>query len=149
MKLKPSSRLPGLGITAANELLKVHVSYGPLVQKLLKKFNPGTRRSWGVKGLVHITGGGFMDNIPRVLPEGLGCHIDATAWACPEIFEWLQSEGGVTDTEMRRTFNCGIGLIIIVPPEDADQARKMLAASGETAYPNGEIQTGHAGEVFE
>jgi len=102
-----------------------------------------------VRGIAHITGGGLPGNIPRVLPEGLGCHIDATAWAFPEIFEWLQSEGGVTDTEMRRTFNCGIGLIIIVPPEDADQAQKMLAASGETVYPIGEIQTGHTGVVFE
>ena len=93
MKLKPSSRLPGLGITVANELLKVHVSYGPLVQKLLKKFNKGTRRSRAVKGLVHITGGGFVDNIPRVLPDGCNAIITRGTWDVLPIYELLQASG--------------------------------------------------------
>ncbi len=102
-----------------------------------------------VRGIAHITGGGLTDNIPRVLPEGLQCHIDPKAWACPEIFEWLQYEGGITDKEMRRTFNCGIGLIIIMAPEVVPQAKKILGGIGERVYHIGEVQTGCAGVIFE
>ena len=136
-----SLNTPIAGATLGEVLLAPTRIYVRSILNLLEKIT--------VRGIAHITGGGLPGNIPRVLPEGLGCYIDSTAWACPEIFEWLQSEGGVTDTEMRRTFNCGIGLIIIVPPEDTDQTQKMLAASGETVYPIGEIQTGHTGVVFE
>lgn len=68
----------------------------------------------GIKGIAHITGGGFTDNIPRVFPKGLGVEIDAGSWEVPPIFKWLQEQGGVDDAEMRRTFNMGIGMVLIV-----------------------------------
>ena len=101
-----------------------------------------------VKGIAHITGGGLTGNIPRVLPDGLECHIDPNAWHRPEIFQWLQSEGQVADDEMWRTFNCGIGLIIIVASENAENAKTLLEQCGETAFHIGEIQAGSAGVVF-
>ena len=101
-----------------------------------------------VKGIAHITGGGLPGNIPRVLPDTLECHIDPNAWHRPEIFQWLQSEGQVADDEMWRTFNCGIGLIIIVSPENAAKAKALLDQCGETAFHIGQIQAGRAGVVF-
>ncbi len=101
-----------------------------------------------VKGIAHITGGGLPGNIPRVLPDTLECHIDPNAWHRPEIFQWLQSEGQVADDEMWRTFNCGIGLIIIVSPENAAKAEALLEQCGETAFHIGQIQAGRAGVVF-
>lgn len=101
-----------------------------------------------VKGIAHITGGGLPGNIPRVLPDTLECHIDPNVWHRPEIFQWLQSEGQVADDEMWRTFNCGIGLIIIVSPENAAKAKALLERCGETAFHIGQIQAGRAGVVF-
>ena len=101
-----------------------------------------------VRGIAHITGGGLPGNIPRVLPDGLECHIDPNAWQRPEIFQWLQSQGQVADEEMWRTFNCGIGLIIIIAPENAAKAKTLLQESGETVFHIGEIQAGRAGVVF-
>ncbi len=101
-----------------------------------------------VKGIAHITGGGLPGNIPRVLPDTLECHIDPNAWHRPEIFQWLQSEGQVADDEMWRTFNCGIGLIIIVSPENAAKAKALLEQCGETAFHIGQIEAGRAGVVF-
>ena len=136
-----SLNTPIAGTTLGKLLLAPTRIYVRSILNLLQKFL--------VRGIAHITGGGLPGNIPRVLPEGLECHIDPKAWACPEIFEWLQSEGSVTDAEMRRTFNCGIGLIIIVTPEDAPQAKKMLEGSGETVFHIGEVQSGRAGVIFE
>ena len=142
MKLKPSSRLPGLGITAANELLKVHVSYGPLVQKLLKKFNPGTRRSWGVKGLVHITGGGFIDNIPRVLPDGCDAVVMRGTWEVLPIYDLLQARGRVSDTEMHQVFNMGIGMVVVVRDDDSARVLRSIRAQKMNAWEIGFIDTG-------
>lgn len=102
-----------------------------------------------IHGIAHITGGGLPGNIPRVLPGNCDCRIDATAWPRPEIFQWLQSEGSIDDTEMLRTFNCGIGLVIIVSSDTAAQAHEMLEASGETVYRLGEVQAGSRGIVFD
>ena len=102
-----------------------------------------------IHGIAHITGGGLPGNIPRILPDNCDCRIDATAWPRPEIFQWLQSEGSIDDTEMLRTFNCGIGLVIIVSSDTAAQAHEMLEASGETVYRLGEVQTGGRGIVFD
>ena len=101
-----------------------------------------------VRGIAHITGGGLPGNIPRVLPDGLECHIDPNAWHRPEIFQWLQSQGQVADDEMWRTFNCGIGLVIIVAPENAEKAKTLLEQCGETAFHIGQIEAGRAGVVF-
>ena len=101
-----------------------------------------------VKGIAHITGGGLPGNIPRVLPDTLECHINPNVWHRPEIFQWLQSEGQVADDEMWRAFNCGIGLIIIVSPENAAKVKALLEQCGETAFHIGQIQAGRAGVVF-
>jgi phosphoribosylformylglycinamidine cyclo-ligase len=102
-----------------------------------------------IHGIAHITGGGLSGNIPRILPDNCDCRIDTTAWPRSEIFQWLQSEGSIDDTEMLRTFNCGIGLVIIVSSDTAAQAQQMLEASGETVYRLGEVQAGGQGMVFD
>jgi len=102
-----------------------------------------------IHGIAHITGGGLPGNIPRILPDNCDCRIDTTAWPRSEIFQWLQSEGSIDDTEMLRTFNCGIGLVIIVSSDTAAQAQQMLEASGETVYRLGEVQAGGQGIVFD
>ncbi|KAI8469430.1 MAG: phosphoribosylformylglycinamidine cyclo-ligase [Monoraphidium minutum] len=76
----------------------------------------------GLKGVVHITGGGMTENIPRVIPKGLGVNIDANAWTLPPLFAWLQEKGGISDAEMRRTFNCGVGLVAVVAKEEVQKA---------------------------
>lgn len=95
-----------------------------------------------VKGLVHITGGGFYDNIPRVLPEHTRAVVDADAWPMLPVFPFLKEQGGVEAREMYRTFNCGIGMLLIVAPEDAEQVRAILAAQNEPVYEIGHIEEG-------
>jgi phosphoribosylformylglycinamidine cyclo-ligase (EC 6.3.3.1) len=82
-----------------------------------------------VHALAHITGGGITENLPRVLPDDLQAEIDLSAWEWPAIFDWLQSHGQVTDTEMLKTFNCGIGMVICVAPEDQNTAIRYLEIS--------------------
>ena len=126
MKLKPRSRVPELDCRVGEELLKVHVSYGPLVQVLLKSFNkPG--RSRAIKGLAHITGGGLSDNLPRVLPEGTAAEIERGSWTPPPIFKFLQHHGAVTlpnsvcdvvrsmSTETIRFAGTGSGKMVTLP----------------------------------
>lgn len=84
-----------------------------------------------IKGLSHITGGGFIENVPRTLPKGLGCQIDVTSWKLPEVFQWLMKAGGVDTKEMARTFNCGIGMVAVVSEEDADSVERELKAAGK------------------
>lgn len=84
-----------------------------------------------IKGLAHITGGGLLDNVPRILQPGLAAHLHRDAWQMPELFTWLQQNGGVADNEMYRVFNCGIGMIIVVPADQADDITATLVASGE------------------
>ncbi|MDP6915241.1 MAG: AIR synthase-related protein, partial [Verrucomicrobiota bacterium] len=136
------SRIPGLGIKAADELLKVHVSYGPVVQKLLKKFNKGARRSWGVKGLAHITGGGFIDNIPRVLPENCNAVILRGTWDVLPIYEVLQAKGKVSETEMHQVFNMGIGMVAIVREEESARVLRSIRAQKINAWEIGFIDSG-------
>jgi phosphoribosylformylglycinamidine cyclo-ligase len=92
-----------------------------------------------VHALAHITGGGLTENVPRALPNGTGALIDPSAWPRPAIFEWLQHTGGVAETEMLRTFNCGIGMVVAVASADLDNALESLRASGETAWVIGRI----------
>ncbi|MDQ4135892.1 MAG: phosphoribosylformylglycinamidine cyclo-ligase, partial [Pseudomonadota bacterium] len=84
-----------------------------------------------INGIVHVTGGGFPDNIPRVLPEGVGVRLDLDAIPVPPVFGWLARTGGVAEAEMLRTYNCGIGLILIVAPDAVEAVTENLAASGE------------------
>ncbi len=92
-----------------------------------------------VKGMAHITGGGLLDNVPRMLPDGLAARIDASAWAMPAIFSWLQARGAIEAAEMHRVFNCGIGMVIAVAPADAAPTQAALAAAGETVFRIGEV----------
>ena len=96
--------------------------------------------SMEVKGMAHITGGGLVDNVPRVLRENLTAVLHSDSWTLPPLFQWLQQHGGVADAEMHRVFNCGIGMVVIVARENADAAMAQLREAGETVYQLGEIR---------
>jgi phosphoribosylformylglycinamidine cyclo-ligase len=92
-----------------------------------------------VKGMAHITGGGLVENVPRMLPDGVAAQLERARWQRPAIFDWLQREGNVADAEMHRVFNCGIGMAIVVAERDADEALAALAAHGERTSAIGRI----------
>lgn len=92
-----------------------------------------------IKGMAHITGGGLSENIPRVLPANVQCVLNPSTWGQTELFAWLQREGGISDVEMRRTFNCGVGFVLMVAAPDADAVLGTLRAQGETGWIIGEI----------
>jgi phosphoribosylformylglycinamidine cyclo-ligase len=96
-------------------------------------------RALPVKGLAHITGGGLVENLPRVLPDGTKAQLERSAWPMPPLFRWLQQQGNVADDEMLRVFNCGIGMAVVVAEEKADEARAALRRAGETVYRIGRI----------
>ena len=100
-----------------------------------------------VKGMAHITGGGLVENVPRVLSDGLTAVLHRDAWVMPPLFGWLQQHGGVADAEMHRVFNCGIGMVVIVAAADAPRAMAELAAAGETVWRIGEIAERAAGQA--
>ncbi|SMC26904.1 phosphoribosylformylglycinamidine cyclo-ligase [Andreprevotia lacus DSM 23236] len=99
-----------------------------------------------VKGMAHITGGGITENVPRVLPSNVVAQIDAKSWTFPKLFQWLQKEGNVATDEMHRTFNCGVGMVVIVAAEDAAAAKALLEAEGETVYTLGVIRARNGDE---
>jgi len=101
--------------------------------------HPHTRERGGIKALAHITGGGLLENIPRVLPEGLAAHLQAGSWPQSELFAWLQQTAGIDDTEMNRTFNNGIGMVVVVAEQAADAVRATLAQHGENVHAIGRI----------
>ena len=105
-------------------------------------------RAMPVHALAHITGGGLTDNIPRVLPEGLEAVLERRNWQRDPVFDWLQKAGSIESAEMYRTFNCGLGMVVIVPPEHAAAAVKFLAARAETATIVGEVRAGARGVVI-
>jgi phosphoribosylformylglycinamidine cyclo-ligase len=145
LKLKPRSYVPELKNTIGDELLKVHVSYGPLVQALLKRFNKSqiaNRKSQIIKAFAHITGGGFVDNIPRVLPRRCDAVVRRGSWEVSPVFELLRARGGIADSELYQVFNMGIGMVAIV---DAGQAEAVLGAArrrGHGAWLIGEVIQG-------
>ena len=100
-----------------------------------------------VKGMAHITGGGITENIPRVLPAGLTAEIKASGWQLPPLFQWLQAQGNIVPSELYKTFNCGIGMAVIVAKEHVAQAKQLLEASGETVFEIGHIRVQNAGEA--
>src|SRR5690606_38083621 len=104
------------------------------------------RAGIGIKALAHITGGGFVDNIPRVLPDDMAARSDLGAVAVPHVFGWLARSGGIAEREMLRTFNCGVGMIAVLAPAEAEALVAHLAASGEQAAVVGELvpRTGEA-----
>ena len=93
-----------------------------------------------VKGMAHITGGGITENTPRVLPANVVAQLDAGSWALPKLFQWLQAEGQVDAQEMYRTFNCGVGKVVVVAADQADAATALLQAEGETVYRLGQVR---------
>ncbi|KAG8697974.1 hypothetical protein FRC09_007523 [Ceratobasidium sp. 395] len=101
-------------------------------------------RASALKGLAHITGGGFVENIPRVLPSGTGARLDVTSYPYPEIFRWLAKAGGVEPLEMARTFNCGIGMVVVVGKDDVEKAKELI---GGAVYRIGEVVEGQGVEI--
>ncbi|MEZ0247044.1 MAG: phosphoribosylformylglycinamidine cyclo-ligase, partial [Methylophilaceae bacterium] len=99
-----------------------------------------------VKGMAHITGGGLTENIPRVLPEGVTAELQRGSWTIPPLFDWMQQQGNIAEDEMLRTFNCGIGMVVIVSAADAESATALLAAEGEQVSRIGVIRARAAGE---
>ncbi len=134
MDLEAGDLLPGTGRTVADALLAVHRSYLPAVRPLLGED--------ALRGLAHITGGGIPGNLPRILPNGLGARIDGASWEVPAVFRALQEGGRVTEMEMFRVFNMGVGMIMVVPPEKTDEVSSRLAASGETSWVLGQVVAG-------
>ncbi len=144
LKLKPSSRVPELGNTIGEELLKVHISYGPLVQKMLKAFNgPRVPRSrFTVKGLAHITGGGFIDNLPRILPKTCDVVIRKGSWEMPAIFKLIQERGEVPEQELYQVFNMGIGMVVIAAAGKAEELLRFINRQNHRAWVIGEVVRG-------
>ena len=145
LKLKPKSRVPELKNTIGNELLKVHVSYGPLVQALLNRFNskPKTQNSkFPIRAFAHITGGGFLDNIPRVLPKSLDVVIRKGSWDMLPIFRLIVECGGVPEAELYQVFNMGVGMVAIVSADKADTILKFIRAQKHPAWLIGEVVKG-------
>ncbi len=142
LKFKTSTLVPELGNTVGAEMLKVHVSYGPLVQKLIKRFNCGARAQWNLKGLAHITGGGFVDNIPRVLPKNCEVRIRKDSWDMLPIFRLILEQGGVPEDELYQVFNMGIGMTLTVKAEQADAMLRFIRRTGMGAWIIGEVVQG-------
>jgi phosphoribosylformylglycinamidine cyclo-ligase len=141
MKLKPTSRVGGLKGTIGEEMLKVHVSYGPLVQNLLKKYNQDGKPRV-IKGLAHITGGGFVDNIPRVLPSKCDVVIRRGTWDMLPIFDLIQSGSDVPEDELYQVFNMGIGMVVILAAEKAEAVLKAIQGQKHEAWVIGEVVKG-------
>jgi phosphoribosylformylglycinamidine cyclo-ligase len=144
LKLKPTSCVPALKGTIGLELLKEHISYGPLVQKLLKRINltPDTSHLAPIRAFAHITGGGFVDNIPRVLPKSLDVVIRKGSWDMLPIFQIIEQKSGVPDEELYQVFNMGIGMVAIVSADKADAVLKFIRAEKHKAWLIGEVVRG-------
>jgi phosphoribosylformylglycinamidine cyclo-ligase len=140
MKLKIDSVIPELQKTVAEALLEPHRSYLRMVKPLLDYGS--------IKAMAHITGGGLTDNVPRVLPHGTAAAVDASTWTVPPIFQWLQQSGRVPAEDMMRTFNMGIGLVIIAAREKAEQViEELTARGGRDARVIGEVVPGEPPSV--
>lgn len=122
----------GLDCRLGEMLLEPTKLYSPITLHFIREFK--------VTGIAHITGGGFMDNIPRVLPQSVQAKINKGSWPFPPLMKFMQEQGGVEEEEMYRVFNCGIGLIVIVDLEQADEALHLAEAHGEKAYVIGSIR---------
>jgi phosphoribosylformylglycinamidine cyclo-ligase len=118
-----SAYVPEVGASIADVLLAPHRTYLPVIRPLLG--------SGAIHAMAHITGGGVTDNLPRVLPSTVDARIDTSSWEVPGVFRWLQEHGRVSDTDMRRTFNMGVGMILVVAPGDAEATLGALRAAGE------------------
>lgn len=123
--------LPELDCSLGEELLKTHRSYQPLIQEI--------RGLAGVHALSHVTGGGLVENTLRVIPDGLGLSINWSAWEAPPIFRLVAEQGGIAEDEMRRVFNLGIGLVVVIDKNHVDDVRKAAEAVNQPTYEIGEV----------
>jgi phosphoribosylformylglycinamidine cyclo-ligase len=137
-RAKPDLRADFHGRPLGEALLEPTRIYVKPVLALMSKLR--------IKGLAHITGGGLVENLPRMLPEKLKAAIARSSWKVPPLFQWLQREGGVADAEMLRVFNCGIGMALVVGAETADAAERALTADGQTVFRIGRIEPRKPGE---
>ena len=132
---QPQTNVPELGMTAGDALLLPHLSYLKPLEGLIDK---GV-----IKGLAHITGGGLTDNIPRILPEGTAVQIAKGSWNIPPLFDLLRRLGNVSDAEMYRTFNMGVGMVIVCSASDAEMIETHLRGLGEVCYEIGSVVSGN------
>jgi phosphoribosylformylglycinamidine cyclo-ligase len=137
---KPNDRVPALKAKAGAALMKVHRSYLPAIRQLTK--------AGVVAGMAHITGGGITENLPRILPKGIAAEIDTGSWPVPPLFTYLQQLGGVPQDEMLRTFNMGIGLIVVVPQAKWKRGQTLLGRVGETFHVIGQAVKGNRTVVY-
>jgi len=132
---KPDTQIPELGMTAGEALLLPHLSYLKPLDSLLDEAR--------IKGLAHITGGGLTDNIPRILPEGTAVKIRKDSWPIPPLFELMRELGNVSESEMYRTFNMGVGMVIVCSTNDAEAIASHLRTHGEAVYEIGNVVAGN------
>jgi phosphoribosylformylglycinamidine cyclo-ligase len=123
---------PGMRTSLASALLAPTRIYVKPLLNLIRDFE--------IRGMIHVTGGGFEGNVPRVLPSGVRARIDTRAWPRPDVYEWIAREGNLPETELLRVFNCGIGMIVIVPEESVDEVLHRLRGLGERGYRIGQIE---------
>jgi phosphoribosylformylglycinamidine cyclo-ligase len=139
--LKISDRLPGSHKTIGEELLTPTRIYVKIIKETLKRIK--------IKGLAHITGGGFTGNVPRILPQGLSVRVRLGSWPVPGIFKYLADKGSIASDEMYRVFNMGIGMVMVVSPSATGQLMRILSRLGEKAYIMGEVvRSGKMNRVF-
>ena len=138
-RLRPDSIIRETGTMLADELLRVHRSYLKPIQALLKKSL--------ISAAAHITGGGITDNLPRVLPKGLGACIQTNLWRVPPLFEMIRSIGNVPDDDWRRTFNLGVGMILVIPKRSITPAMRLLKRAGEAPLMIGEVESQRRGKA--
>ncbi len=141
LKFKPSQRIAELGHSLGDELMRVHVSYGPLVQSLLKKFNRVGKPDV-IRAFAHITGGGFVDNIPRTLPANCDVVVRKGSWEMLPVFRLLAAKGGVDEAELYQVFNMGIGMTAVVAPDQADAVLRSIQKAKFRAWTIGEVVKG-------
>lgn len=140
LKWRLNKKVAEFGMTLGEEMLRVHRSYGLLIQKLLKKYNVGSVRK--IKALAHITGGGFIDNIPRALPSNCNVRIRKGSWDGQAVFDIIGRAGKVAELEMYQVFNMGIGMTLIVSADKADAVLRSIKGSKYRAWTIGEVTKG-------
>ncbi|HZW37101.1 MAG TPA: phosphoribosylformylglycinamidine cyclo-ligase, partial [Candidatus Deferrimicrobiaceae bacterium] len=139
LKKKPGSRMPEWGTTASEELLRPTRIYVRPVLALARKVK--------IRAMAHITGGGIPGNVPRTLPDGLVAVVRTGSWPMPPVFGTLVRAAGLPEGEAYRTFNMGIGMVLVVRGADADRAARFLRGAGQPAWPIGEIRKGRKGSA--
>ena len=139
-KMDVDTYIPELGITLGEELLKPTRIYANVITGLVDKFN--------IKGISHITGGGFIENIPRMLPEGITAHIDTSVIETPVIFNLIKRCGHVETQEMYGTFNMGVGMVLVVDKEELAGIKQYLMNKNEKYYVLGDIRKGSEGVIL-